>query len=330
MAAARARAVARSTPLNTARASSRNPSPAGVSSTPRGTRVNSLVPSSFSRSVDLLTERRLLQPEPGGRARDVPLFGDGQEIAEMTQFHRQISISNRYGLCHYNIFYNWSPARLERKYGFVHEPQESCRQWSGGYRVGEAAVPNCWSAPVLARAESGLKKDCATSRRAMDCSRPRWPMTSVLAESPAVAQTAANPIEILFVGNSFTHGRYPPALNYNAGPGSSTDEQPRSRSAVPDGDRVGSVHLGCRGRCPGDADDSQYPRRQPGGAAELSARQSVGPVHGGRAVLRCRRCLPAIHQGSRAALRRLAGRGQQRHAAGISQQFGLARRACFH
>ena len=39
--------------------------------------------------VDLLTERRLLQAEPGRRARDVPLFGDGEEIAEMTQFHGQ-------------------------------------------------------------------------------------------------------------------------------------------------------------------------------------------------------------------------------------------------
>jgi autotransporter-associated beta strand protein len=48
-------------------------------------------------------------------------------------------------------------------------------------------------------------------------------MISVLAESPAVAQTAANPVEILFVGNSFTHGKYPPALNYNAGPGNGTD-----------------------------------------------------------------------------------------------------------
>ena len=48
IAAARARTAARSTPFNTARASSRNPSPAAVSSTPRGRRVNSLVPSSFS------------------------------------------------------------------------------------------------------------------------------------------------------------------------------------------------------------------------------------------------------------------------------------------
>jgi autotransporter-associated beta strand protein len=47
-------------------------------------------------------------------------------------------------------------------------------------------------------------------------------VTSALAESPALAQTAANPIEILFIGNSFTHGRYPPALNYNAGPGNGT------------------------------------------------------------------------------------------------------------
>ncbi len=32
----------------------------------------------------------------------------------------------------------------------------------------------------------------------------------------------ADPIEILFVGNSYTHGRYQPALGYNAGPGNAT------------------------------------------------------------------------------------------------------------
>ena len=41
--------------------------------------------------------------------------------------------------------------------------------------------------------------------------------------SLAVAQTASNPIELLFVGNSFTHARIPPALNYNSGPGNGTD-----------------------------------------------------------------------------------------------------------
>src|SRR5690349_1683812 len=45
----------------------------------------------------------------------------------------------------------------------------------------------------------------------------------VLGRSPAAAQTAASPVEILFLGNSFTHGRYNPALNYNAAPGNSTD-----------------------------------------------------------------------------------------------------------
>jgi hypothetical protein len=29
----------------------------------------------------------LLDPEPLRRARDVPLFGDGDEIAEVAQFH---------------------------------------------------------------------------------------------------------------------------------------------------------------------------------------------------------------------------------------------------
>ena len=42
-------------------------------------------------------------------------------------------------------------------------------------------------------------------------------------KSPAAPQTAASPVEILFLGNSFTHGRYNPALNYNAAPGNSTD-----------------------------------------------------------------------------------------------------------
>lgn len=44
------------------------------------------------------------------------------------------------------------------------------------------------------------------------------PVAAVLTLS--LWQTAfADPINILFVGNSYTHGRYDPALNYNAGPG---------------------------------------------------------------------------------------------------------------
>ena len=39
----------------------------------------------------------------------------------------------------------------------------------------------------------------------------------------AIHPAVAEPVNILFVGNSFTHGRYSPALNYNAGPGLSTD-----------------------------------------------------------------------------------------------------------
>jgi autotransporter-associated beta strand protein len=46
----------------------------------------------------------------------------------------------------------------------------------------------------------------------------------VLTGSPALAQTADNPIELLFVGNSFTHGKYPPALNYNAGTAASVGD----------------------------------------------------------------------------------------------------------
>ena len=48
-------------------------------------------------------------------------------------------------------------------------------------------------------------------------------VATVLASGVAAAQPAANPVEILFLGNSFTHGRYAPALNYNAAPGNSTN-----------------------------------------------------------------------------------------------------------
>src|ERR1700733_27725 len=46
----------------------------------------------------------------------------------------------------------------------------------------------------------------------------------VLVAGPAAPQPAANPIELLFVGNSFTHGKYPPALNYNAGTAASVGD----------------------------------------------------------------------------------------------------------
>jgi hypothetical protein len=48
-------------------------------------------------------------------------------------------------------------------------------------------------------------------------------VATVLATHPAAAQPPSNPVEILFLGNSFTHGRYSPALKYNAGPGNSTN-----------------------------------------------------------------------------------------------------------
>jgi autotransporter-associated beta strand protein len=81
---------------------------------------------------------------------------------------------------------------------------------------------NCWSGGGVGACRVKLYGDRpAASRRFIVAATIA--VTSALAESPALAQTAANPIDILFVGNSFTHGRYPPALNYNAGPGNGTD-----------------------------------------------------------------------------------------------------------
>ncbi len=53
-----------------------------------------------------------------------------------------------------------------------------------------------------------------------------WDWKSMMATAACAAlsmagasRALADPVSILFVGDSFTHGRYPPALNYNAGPG---------------------------------------------------------------------------------------------------------------
>jgi len=47
--------------------------------------------------ADLLAERRLLHVEPPRRTGDVPLLGDGDEVAEMTQFHAR-AILGKYGI----------------------------------------------------------------------------------------------------------------------------------------------------------------------------------------------------------------------------------------
>lgn len=44
-------------------------------------------------------------------------------------------------------------------------------------------------------------------------------LTCICAAGLWAPPAAADPTKILFVGNSYTHGRYTPALNYNAGPG---------------------------------------------------------------------------------------------------------------
>jgi hypothetical protein len=44
-------------------------------------------------------------------------------------------------------------------------------------------------------------------------------VAALVAAHAGGAHADAAPVSILFVGNSFTHGRYAPALNYNAGPG---------------------------------------------------------------------------------------------------------------
>ncbi len=52
----------------------------------------------------------------------------------------------------------------------------------------------------------------------MSKSTRSWTATAVAALAMLPTLATADPINLLFVGNSFTHGRYQPVLNYNAGP----------------------------------------------------------------------------------------------------------------
>jgi autotransporter-associated beta strand protein len=80
-------------------------------------------------------------------------------------------------------------------------------------------MPSCWSGACRVKPDGDRL-----------AARARLPLLatiavmSALAESRAAAQTADNPIKLLFVGNSFTHGKYPPALNYNAGTAASAGD----------------------------------------------------------------------------------------------------------
>lgn len=56
----------------------------------------------------------------------------------------------------------------------------------------------------------------------MSPGRRGFAIGSLLLLATTAQQAAASPIDILFVGNSYTHGRYDPALNYNAGAASNT------------------------------------------------------------------------------------------------------------
>jgi hypothetical protein len=67
-------------------------------------------------------------------------------------------------------------------------------------------------------------------------------VAAVLAAAPVVAD--ADPINILFVGNSFTHGRYAPVLNYNAGPANAAGDGVVHDLLCPTAGCTGTVEAG--------------------------------------------------------------------------------------
>jgi hypothetical protein len=83
-------------------------------------------------------------------------------------------------------------------------------------------MPTCWRRAGVGACRVVVNGDRAISRPRLSVAAT-LAIASVLTKSPAAAHTAADPVEILFLGNSFTHGRYSPALNYNAGPRNSAD-----------------------------------------------------------------------------------------------------------
>ena len=83
----RARILACSAWARIASASTRNERPASVSAdAARMAHEQRRVDLALERA-DLLAERRLLHVQLLGRAGDVALVGDGDEVAEMAQFH---------------------------------------------------------------------------------------------------------------------------------------------------------------------------------------------------------------------------------------------------
>jgi autotransporter-associated beta strand protein len=84
-------------------------------------------------------------------------------------------------------------------------------------------MPNSWRRAGLGVCRVKPDGDRRTARPSL-IPAAAIAMMPLLGASSALAQTAANPIELLFVGNSFTHGKYPPALNYNAGTAASVGD----------------------------------------------------------------------------------------------------------
>ena len=85
--ARRATSAALSTCASTSRASSRNSRPASLSSTRRLVRSNKPRADFLLQRLDLLAQRRLRDAQHLCGAAEVQFFGDGDEVAQMTQFH---------------------------------------------------------------------------------------------------------------------------------------------------------------------------------------------------------------------------------------------------
>ena len=138
-------------------------------------------------------------------------------------------------------------------------------------------------------------------------------LATLCAFTPTLATAAEAPVNILFVGNSFTHGRYEPVRTYNAGFGTDTvhDLLCPSLAACSSAEQGSQI----------DPAETPAPGTTLPATTGLSAGQSFPAIQRARPLWRDTRNFPTVHTRGTPPLFSLRGCGEQRNADRVSQQY---------
>jgi hypothetical protein len=130
---------------------------------------------------------------------------------------------------------------------------------------------------------------------------------------------AAPPINILFIGNSFTHGRYEPVRTYNGGFGANDvhDLLCSSPAACSSAEQITQVDP-AKTPPPGATLAAQLADLQANPSLQYNEPGPYGGVAG----------IPAVYPGGAPQLFGLVDRGKQRHLDRLSQQYRQRKATC--